>query len=120
MNVTLSLENLRFRAFHGVGEQERVVGADFLVDVTFDVLDATGAVEDDDLAATVDYAAAAAAVSAEMRVPSRLLEHVAGRIARRLLADFPQIQRATVHVVKCNPPMGLSCHGAGVALTLSR
>ncbi len=120
MNVTLTLEGLRFRAYHGVAEQERTVGADFVVDVTLDVQDATGAVEGDDLAATVDYAAAAAAVSAEMRVPSRLLEHVAGRIARRLLADFPQVRRATVHVVKCNPPMGLSCYGAGATVTLSR
>lgn len=120
MTITISLEKLQFRAHHGVMEQERIVGGDFMVDVTMDVTAAEEAVENDNLAGTVNYAEAYEAVKDEMHRPSRLIEHVAGRIGKRLLNDFAQVERVTVHVVKSNPPMGALCAGAGITLTLSR
>ena len=46
----------------------------------------------DDVADTVNYADVYEAVKAEMAIPSRLLEHVCGRIMDRLFRDFPQIE----------------------------
>lgn len=120
MTVSVSLEALQFRAHHGVLPQERTVGGDFTVDVVMDVTAAGDAVEKDDLAATVNYAEAYGAIKDEMHRPSLLIEHAAGRIAKRLLRDFAQVERVRVHLVKQNPPMGGRCAGAGVTLTLSR
>ena len=44
-------------------------------------------------------------VKAEMEIPSRLLEHVVYRIARRLLDDFPNVMEVTIGMYKQNPPM---------------
>ena len=55
-----------------------------------------------------------------MDIPSRLLEHVAGRIGRRVLEEFDRITALTVRVVKENPPMGADCRGAGVEVKFKR
>ena len=49
-----------------------------------------------------------------MDVPSKLLEHVAGRIIRRLLDDFPAIEHIDLKLSKRNPPMGADIETAGV------
>ena len=55
-----------------------------------------------------------------MALQSNLVEHVAGRIGRRVLAEFPLADNVRVEVVKLNPPMGAACDGAGVELTVCR
>ena len=46
------------------------------------------------------------AVKEEMAVPSNLLEHVAGRILRRVRSAFPYVEKASVTISKLNPPLG--------------
>ena len=74
----------------------------------------------DNVADTLDYGAVYRAVRDEMDRPSHLLEHVAGRILRRLFADFPCIESVDLELTKDNPPMGADCLGAGIAVTASR
>jgi dihydroneopterin aldolase len=114
---SISLRALRFYAYHGVLPQERKVGGEYEVTVKADV-DFSQAVASDCVEDTVNYAAMYESVRQEMAVPSHLLEHVAGRIARRLLNDFPAIETLSVEVVKLNPPMGADGKGAGVEITM--
>ena len=72
------------------------------------------AAETDDVADTVSYADVHTAVKAEMDIPSKLLEHVCGRIINRLFHDFPQIEEITLKLAKRNPPMGADIEAAGV------
>ena len=113
----IRLEKLRFRAFHGVMEQERRVGGDYELTLRIGY-PWQAAMESDDVGDTLDYSAAYAAVVCEMVLPSRLLEHVAGRIANRLLATFPQITSVDLWLTKLCPPMGADSDGAGVELHL--
>ena len=55
-----------------------------------------------------------------MSIPSKLLEHVCGRIAKRLLAEFPAIEEIELRLSKRNPPMGADIDSAGVELHCSR
>ena len=110
---------MRFYAYHGVMEQEKRVGGEYSVSLTADV-DLTEAVRTDDVADTVNYAELYALVEREMAVPSRLLEHVAGRIGQCAMEEFPSITTLTVRVTKLNPPMGADCKGAGVELIIKR
>jgi dihydroneopterin aldolase len=113
----IELKNLRFRAFHGVLPQERQVGGDFTVTLRIGY-PWQRAMATDDVADTLDYAAVYRLVSHEMASPSRLLEHVAGRIANALLHDFPLITSIDLWLTKVTPPMGADCEGAGVELHL--
>lgn len=116
-NSTIFIDSLRLHAFHGVMEQERRVGADFLVSLQVHY-NVCRAMETDDLADTLSYAALCDTVRREMAIPSRLLEHVAGRIAKAVVEQFPQIAAIDLRLAKLNPPMGADCEGAGVEIHL--
>ena len=120
LSMKISLSNLEFYAFHGVLPQERVVGGSYLVDIALEVKVAPSAYNNDELDGTVNYATVYEVIKSEMQVPSKLLEHVAMRIARRLLDELPLASSAEISLTKVNPPMGASCKGASVMLCLSR
>lgn len=118
MSSKIYLRNVRFHAFHGVLPQERIVGNDYLVNLVLDY-DFSSAMQTDDLQETLNYAEVYQKVREEMAVPSKLLEHVAGRIAHRLFSDFPEIQKLQLSITKVNPPMGGDSDGAGVEVVLT-
>ena len=119
MESTILLNNVRFHAFHGVMPQERSVGADFTLSLRLEA-DVWNAVWTDELNHTISYAEVYEAVADEMRTPSALLEHVAGRIVRRLFTTFPILHAISIRLLKDNPPVGAQCDGMGVELTVSR
>ena len=112
-NSTISIENLRIHAFHGVMEQERNVGADFLLSLHIHY-NISKAMETDEVADTLNYAEVCEVVTQEMKTPSKLLEHVAGRICKALFLRFPQATAINLKLTKQNPPMGADCDGASV------
>lgn len=118
MSSKIYLRNVRFHAFHGVLPQERIVGNDYLVNLVLDY-DFSSAMQTDELQGTLNYAEVYQKVREEMTVPSKLLEHVAGRIAHRLFSDFPEIQKLQLSITKVNPPMGADSDGAGVEVVLT-
>lgn len=118
MSSKIYLRNVRFHAFHGVLPQEGIVGNDYLVNLVLDY-DFSSAMKTDDLQGTLNYAEVYQKIREEMAVPSKLLEHVAGRIAHRLFSDFPEIQKLQLSITKVNPPMGANSDGAGVEVVLT-
>lgn len=118
MSSKIYLRNVRFHAFHGVLPQEGIVGNDYLVNLVLDY-DFSSAMQTDELRGTLNYAEVYQKVREEMAVPSKLLEHVAGRIAHRLFSDFPEIQKLQLSITKVNPPMGADSDGAGVEVVLT-
>lgn len=118
MSSKIYLRNVRFHAFHGVLPQEGIVGNDYLVNLVLDY-DFSSAMQTDELQGTLNYAEVNQKVREEMAVPSKLLEHVAGRIAHRLFSDFPEIQKLQLSITKVNPPMGADSDGAGVEVVLT-
>ena len=116
---TITLDNLRFYAYHGVDPQEAIVGAWYTVTVSMKA-DVTPAIQNDDLNATINYAKVADVIKAQMQIRSALLEHVAGRIAQSLLNGFPTLQSVTVTVSKENPPIGIPCSSSGFTITATK
>ena len=117
MSSRIFIAGLRMRACHGVLPQERTVGGDFEVSLSVEY-DSTRAMATDDVADTLSYADLSELVRREMAVPSNLLEHVAGRIAKAIIERWPQVQSVSLSITKLNPPMGADCDGAGVELHL--
>lgn len=102
----ISINGLKIRAKHGVYDQERRVGNDFVVTLRLDVPASDAAMDTDSLADTINYAAIVEIIKAEMAIPSSLIEHVAGRIRRALHARFPgQIAAGELTVAKLAPPI---------------
>jgi len=126
---------MRFYAHHGVMAQERAVGNWFEVSVllTYNLADAPVPAETDTLESTINYARVAEIVAREMAIPSQLLETVALRIRRALLADaaagscadgapasvasgWPVIIAGSIRVAKLTPPLGLPMAAAAATL----
>ena len=107
------LRNVRFHAFHGVLPQERQVGGDFLVNLRVGY-PFEKAMESDEVGDTLNYATLFDLVKREMNIPSQLLEHVAGRIVKAIVATFPAVTSIDLELIKQNPPMGADSDGAGV------
>lgn len=112
------LKNIRFHAYHGVLEQENTVGNDYLVNLSLEC-DFSRAMQTDELSGTINYAEVYELLKKEMAKPSKLLEHVVGRIGDSLFAAYPSIKEIQLSVTKINPPMGADSDGAGVEVVLT-
>jgi dihydroneopterin aldolase len=113
----ITLTGLRVRGFHGVFDDERRDGQDFVVDITL-WLDLTGAVAGDELTATVHYGELAQLAAGIVAGPPRdLIEAVAGEIADTVMATYaPHAVEVTVH--KPSAPIPLDFQD--VAVTIRR
>ena len=90
----IALTGIRIFGRHGVYDDERRDGQDFVVDVTMHV-DTRRAASTDDVADTVHYGEVAEQIAAIVGgEPVNLLETLAARIADRLL------ENATIHAVR--------------------
>lgn len=101
----LVLENMEFYARHGHFEEEQKIGGRFAVDLVIDT-DFSKAAETDDLDDAVDYSHIFELVKAEMETPSKLLEHIAKRIADKVYSASGKISKVRVTVSKLNPAIG--------------
>ena len=115
MTIQITLDAMKFYAYHGVEAQERKVGNTFVADL---VLSAPieEAVKSDAIENTINYATIYEVVKREMAIPSNLLEHVAGRILTALKEAFPELLAIELRLAKMNPPLGGDVRSASVIL----
>ncbi len=108
----IALEGVRFYAYHGYYEEERVVGNEYILDVFVDAATQAAADEDDLFdeeskdALTVNYEMLYQICRIEMRKPARLLETVVQRIVDRIDDQFDNVRGSRVKLRKCFPPLG--------------
>lgn len=118
MNITQSyihINDIRLHACHGVLPQEQLTGNDYSIDIKIGY-DISHAMQSDNVDDTLNYAEVYNIIKEEMMQPSKLIEHVAGRIANHLVQEFSQISTIMLRITKLNPPMGADCQGAGVEI----
>lgn len=122
LHITLStifVNDIQLHAYHGVMPQEQLTGNDYLVSVSAQY-PIDKAITTDDVQHTLNYAMVYDIVKEEMGISSKLVEHVAGRIAQHLMKQFADISAVQVRITKLNPPMGAQCAGAGVEVEMTR
>ncbi len=102
---TIKLQNIRTFSFHGCLMEESKIGSDYSTDLEIKT-DMRKSAVSDDLHDTVDYVHLNKVVVEEMAIRSKLLEHVAHRIIKRVFDELPAVSRVMVSVSKLNPPIG--------------
>jgi dihydroneopterin aldolase len=112
----LTLQNMEFYAHHGHFTEENIIGGRFRVDVVIET-DISKASASDDLKDAVNYSRVYELVKKEIHQVSHLIEHVAGRIADGIHAEFKGINQVTVTVFKLNPPVGGKMDHFSVTIT---
>lgn len=115
----ITLTGLRVRGHHGVFDEEKRDGQDFVVDITVWV-DLDDAAASDDVARTLHYGVLAERAAAVVAGPPRdLIESVAAEIADDVMTDErPHAAEVTIH--KPSAPIPLTFDDVAVTIRRSR
>jgi dihydroneopterin aldolase len=117
--MTIHVNNIRLYAYHGCLPEEALIGSDYRVDVRVKA-DLRRSMQSDDLADTVDYVSLTAIVKQEMQQRSKLLEHVANRIAQRIMTEHQQVTHCWLRVAKLTPPIEADVEDVAVEWEIER
>lgn len=101
----ITLENMKFHAYHGCLDFEKRDGNTFLVSLSME-LDTSIAERTDKLKDTLNYQEVYDVVKREMETSSELIENVARRIYDAVLFEFDEIKTLKLSLSKLNPPLG--------------
>lgn len=104
--ATSSIEicGLKIYAYHGVLEQEALVGNMFELNVILNY-DASYAMRNDRLDQAVNYADVVELIKTVMATPSQLLENVVYRLYFDLVRRYQEITGGLITIYKLNPPI---------------
>ena len=119
MNQSIILSKLRFFAYHGVMAQENKVGHYFRVSLVIKY-DFSKAVVSDNIKDTLNYGTIFNLVKQEMDIPSKLMEHLAGRIMNAIFQKFDNVYNIYIKIIKENPPINADCEGCGIEMEYDR
>ncbi|MCY0968736.1 dihydroneopterin aldolase [Chryseobacterium wangxinyae] len=112
------LEDVKIYAYHGVLPEENIIGTYYIVNAEIHT-DLWEAAVSDDLNDTISYANINEIIHDEMKIQSKLLEHVAGRIIAKINEKFDQISYIKLRITKTSPPMKGEMKGASIELEKS-
>lgn len=119
MSDRIELTGIRGYGFHGVFEDERVNGQEFVVDLTIHC-DLREAGRSDDLAATIHYGELATRVHQFIEgEPMDLIEALAERIAAEVLTN-QIVNKISVTVHKPSAPISVPFSDVSVTITRER
>jgi len=114
----IEIKGIKSFGYHGILESEKVTGQDFYVDVVLEV-DLTRASVSDSVSDTINYAEVTDLVVKVItgdRVS--LIEKLAGNIADRIKATYPQA--ATVSVTVHKPQAPVNAQVKDISVTINR
>ncbi|PWJ43828.1 dihydroneopterin aldolase [Sediminitomix flava] len=115
----IALEGMEFFAYHGFYEEEQKIGNKYGVDIEVKT-NLEKAADEDNLAETVNYESLYQIVSSEMKIQSKLLEHIAGRIIKTVFEKHSDVESILVKIKKFNPPIGGVCYASVITMERNR
>ena len=112
--ITIHLHHLKFFSFHGIHEEERILGNEYEVnvDVTFDEKGPINKIDE-----TINYVKIFELVKQRMNISTALLETVAQDIANQVYSADNRVRSVFVSVEKKNPPISNIEGSVGVTYT---
>ena len=100
----ICIEGIKVYAYHGVLRQENKIGSYYSVDVAIEVCLLKPSASDD-ICDTVNYASVSDIVQSIMKVPAKLIEHVAHKVNVAIMEAFPKVKRVKTKLSKIAPPV---------------
>ena len=119
MRTTVKVENLKIYAFHGCMNEEKVIGSDYVVNITA-ICFVNKEVFQDVISGTVDYVDLARIAKQEMSIRAKLLEVVVKRIIDRSFEEITVLNKISVTVSKINPPINADVEAVSVTMAEER
>ena len=116
--LTIQLHQLQFFAYHGVFEEERLLGNNYQVDVSISYQPNQPTITQ--LSDTIDYSSVYQLLHERMQIPTPLLETIATEFAQDILTRFPLAEQVMFSILKLHPPITGMVGNVGVKFELKR
>ena len=100
----IAIEDMKFKAYHGLYDFEQKNGGEFSVSVYID-FDSEKVGKTDNVVHTINYEEILAITTHEMQITSKMIEHVAYRIVHSLQLHFKNIEQIKLRITKHQPPL---------------
>jgi len=101
--ITINLESLQFHSYHGIHEEEKILGNDYVVKATVEFQETQNIIVH--LNETIDYSRVYDIIQKRMSIPCPLLETLAMETGLAIKNEFSQIKAVSITVTKKNPPI---------------
>jgi dihydroneopterin aldolase len=101
--LTIHLKNLSFHAYHGLYEEEQILGNTFIVNVHVDYQPESHLINQIDQ--VLNYELLFDLVKKRMMQPTPLLETIVTDLCTAIMNNFNQVQSVFVSIEKNNPPI---------------
>lgn len=101
--ITVHLHNLLFNSFHGIHEEEKILGNDYVIDASVEFHEEPEVISS--IHDTINYEDIYNIIRERMSVPTPLLETVVMEIGNEIHAEFPQVRAINISIKKMFPPI---------------
>lgn len=110
--IVVHLHDLHFNAFHGIYEEEKVLGTDYVIDASVEFHEEQQVIQS--INDTINYVDIYNIIRERMSVPTPLLETVVMEIGNEIHNEFPQVRSINIYIKKMHPPIEGNQGAAGV------
>lgn len=111
--ITVHLNNLRFIAYHGIHEEEKILGNDYIIDAAIAFQEEPEIVNT--IKNTINYAAIYQIIKEKMMIPTPLMETLVMEMGSEIHKEFPQVTSVNISIKKMHPPIEGIQGSAGVS-----
>jgi 7,8-dihydroneopterin aldolase/epimerase/oxygenase len=101
--ITVHLYNLHFNSFHGIHEEEKVLGNEYLVDASVEFHEEKEVITS--IQDTINYEDIYNIIKERMSAPTPLLETIVMEIGKEIHSEFPQVRAINISLRKMHPPI---------------
>jgi dihydroneopterin aldolase len=101
--ITVRLQNLLFNAFHGIQEEEKILGNEYVVNASVEFHERDEAIEH--INETVNYAVLFNIIKKRMSIPTPLLETIVMETGNEIHKVFPDLKSIFLSIKKMRPPI---------------
>ena len=101
--ITIHLNDLKFHSFHGLYEEEKILGNDFIINASVDFREELTIITS--INDTINYINIYNIIEQRMEMPTPLLETVIMEMGNEIRKQFQQINSIKISIFKMHPPV---------------
>jgi dihydroneopterin aldolase len=116
--IKIHLEQLQFFAYHGLYQEESLIGSNYIVDIILEHEPSNKIIHSID--DTIDYTKVYEMINQRMKIPTGLLETIATEFCYHLMEKFESVQAIQFSIKKLHPPINQLIGNVGVSIHLKR
>lgn len=111
--ITIHLHNLKFFGYHGVHEEEKLLGNEYEVNVDIEFHEETAEIVS--LNQTLNYVEIFKIIKKRMQIPTPLLETIVMDIGNTIQTNYKNIRSINIRLKKLHPPVTALQGSVGVS-----